>query len=52
MVEVIVFAEGQSEEQFIKDPILPAEIVGGFQVRERVAKAQARRAARRNRVCS
>lgn len=36
----------------IEDPIQPAEIVGGFQVRERAAKAQARRAARRNRVSS
>lgn len=31
----------------IEDPILPAEITSGFQVRERVARAQARKIARR-----
>ena len=34
----------------IKDPILPAEIIGGFQARERAIRARARSTARRSRM--
>lgn len=34
----------------IEDPVLPAEIIGGFQARDRVIRAEARSAARRSRI--